>query len=171
MEILIREIDKDSEAELRLVTERCMSAILETIPEFDGDESQAKKSLPNFTVAQIQQMIRNDFDDPLKRIVVATIEGGIVGQSLYSIKKDDTGLVYGFCFSRYVDPDFRRKGVARELLADAIKWFQDRNATYIIAHTHTTNIKLQSLFKEFGFVLDGPFIDKWQYFTLKKTLQ
>src|ERR1043165_9948652 len=145
MQIHIREIDKESESELRVVTERCMSAILETIPEFESDESLAKKSLPNFTFAQMQQMIRNDFDDPMKRIAVATIEGAVVGQSLYSIKKDEAGQLYGFCFSRYVNPDFRRKGVARALLVDAIKWFQDNNVTYIIAHTHTTNIKLQSL--------------------------
>ncbi|HET9137314.1 MAG TPA: GNAT family N-acetyltransferase, partial [Candidatus Kapabacteria bacterium] len=129
-----------------------------------------RKSLPNFTFDQMQQMIRNDFHDPAKRIVIATIDGVVVGQSLYSVKTDEAGKVYGFCFSRYVKPDFRRKGVARALLADSIKWFQDRNASYILAHTHTGNDKLQSLFKEFGFVLEGPFSNKWEYFTLTKWL-
>jgi ribosomal protein S18 acetylase RimI-like enzyme len=170
MQIVIREIDKSSEDELRLVTEQCRQAILETIPEFENNESVARKSLSNFTFDQMQQMIRNDFHDPTKRIVVATFDGALVGQSLYSIKTDEAGTMYGFCFSRYVKPDFRRMGIARALLADSIKWFQDRNASYILAHTHTTNDKLQSLFKEFGFVLEGPFSDKWQYFTLTKRL-
>jgi ribosomal protein S18 acetylase RimI-like enzyme len=170
MQLIIREIDKQNDEELRIVTERCMSAVLETIPEFEGSEDLAKNTLSNFSYSQMQDMIRGDFTDATKRIIVAESDGKIVGQALYSIKKDAQGTLFGFCFSRYVDPAYRRSGIATALLNDAMEWFKINKANYISAHTHISNVGLQELFKKFGFKAEGPFIDKWEYFILTKVL-
>jgi GNAT superfamily N-acetyltransferase len=170
MQILIREIDKADPEELRIVSNRCMSAVLETIPEFEGREYLAQSVLRNFSYQQMADMIQNDFDDPSKRIMVAIAEARVVGQSIYSIKQDADGKLYGFCFSRYIEQEHRRRGVATALLQDCIEWFKKNNAAYIIAHTHVTNIALQNLFATFGFRMEGPIDGPWQYFLLRKDL-
>lgn len=171
MDIIIREIDKNNPEELRIVTERCMAAVLETIPEFDGQPQKAKEYLSNFSHEEMAAMIRNDFDDDRKRIMVAVIEDKIVGQALYSVKVDTEGKTYGFCFSRYVVPEYRRMGVAASLLEEAIDWFRSQGAEYAVAQTHITNTSLQRLFTKFGFTTSGPFAGSWQYYILRKDLK
>jgi ribosomal protein S18 acetylase RimI-like enzyme len=116
------------------------------------------------------EMIRNDLSDPAKRIMVAVDANVIVGQALYSIKQDTDGRTYGFCFSRYVIPEQRRRGIASQLLREAIDWFRSSGAEYIIAQTHVSNTPLQQLFTNFGFTISGPFSGAWQYYMLKKEL-
>lgn len=170
MTAIIREIDKNNPQELRIVTERCMAAVLETIPEFDGKAEIAKQQLSNFSHKHISAMIRNDFDDKSKRIMVALVGEEIVGQALYSVKTDTEGKTYGFCFSRYIAPEYRRKGIAALLLEQAIDWFSSNGADYALAQTHVTNIAMQKLFTKFGFTISGPFTDAWEYYTLRKEL-
>lgn len=99
--MLIREIDKDSPTELGIVTERCMRAVLEWVPEFQGSEMLARKSLPNFSHEEMQAMIARDLTDASKRIMVAVENEQLIGQALYSRKIDDAGVAYGFLFSAY----------------------------------------------------------------------
>jgi GNAT superfamily N-acetyltransferase len=133
MEIIVREINKTDPEELALVTRNCMAAVLETIPEFEGRMDLAQNKLPNFSYPEMADMIRNDFTDPRKRLRVAIQDSTIVGQSLYSVKQDATGLSYGFCFSRYVEPNHRRTGVATVLIQDALEWFTQHEVAYIVA--------------------------------------
>lgn len=167
----IREIDKNNPEELRIVTERCMAAVLETIPEFGGQTQKAKEHLSNFTHEEMAAMIRNDFDDKSKRIMVALVGEEIIGQALYSVKTDTEGKTYGFCFSRYIAPEYRRKGIAELLLGQAIDWFRSQGAEYAVAQTHITNTALQRLFTKFGFTTSGPFAGSWQYYILRKDLK
>ncbi len=170
VDIIFREIDKNEPEELRVVTERCMAAVLETIPEFGGQPEKAKERLVNFSQEDISAMIRNDYDDTSKRIMVAVVGDEIAGQALYSVKTDTEGRTYGFCFSRYVVPAYRRMGIASLLLEQALDWFTYQNAEYVLAQTHVTNTPLQRLFTQFGFTISGPFTDAWEYYTLRKEL-
>jgi GNAT superfamily N-acetyltransferase len=147
-----------------------MAAVLETIPEFRGSEEIARTHLPNFTMEAMSGMIRADLYDPAKRIMLAIADERIVGQALYSVKTDEEGRRYGFCFSRYVLPEYRRKGIARKLLADALEWFKEKGASYAIAQTHITNIPLQHLFEREGFTISEPQPGPWQYYELKKEI-
>jgi len=112
----------------------------------------------------------NVFNDTGKGIMVAVVGNEIGGQALYSVKVDAVGNTYGFCFSRYVAPEYRRMGIAALLLEQAIDWFISRGAEYAVAQTHVTNIPLQRLFTKFGFTIAGPFTDSWEYYTLTKDL-
>jgi len=170
MNIIIREIDKDDPEELHIVTEWCMAAVLETIPEFNGQPEKAIEQLSNFSHEKIAAMIRNDFDDASKRIMVAVVGNEVAGQALYSVKEDAVGNTYGFCFSRYVAPEYRRMGIGALLLEQAIDWFISEGAEYAVAQTHVTNIALQRLFAKFGFTISGPFTDSWEYYTLTKDI-
>jgi ribosomal protein S18 acetylase RimI-like enzyme len=168
--MLIREIDKTSESELKIVTERCMLAVLETIPEFNNSEVIARASLPNFSHEQMSAMIERDLSDDSKRIMVATDGEMIIGQALYSSKIDDAGTAYGSFFNAYVIPELRRKGVAMTLMQDALRWFAESRLSYAIAQTHVTNAKVLALADRLGFAALGPHKGAWEYFTLRKEL-
>lgn len=157
MKYIIREIDKSSEEELKIVTERCIETVLETIPEFQNDLSQAQKYLPNLNFVEMSSMIKSDFNDSSKRIMVVQSESKkIIAHSIYSWKMDENSKRYGFCFSRYTSPRFRKHGIASKLLNDAFDWFRGNECEYVVAHTHVTNSKLLGLFKKNGFMKEGP---------------
>jgi L-amino acid N-acyltransferase YncA len=144
-----------------------MSAVLETIPEFNSSELAARESLPNFSFDEMSAMIERDFIDPNKRIIVATQDGEIAGQALYSLKRDENNLAYGFCFSAYVTPPFRRKGLGRTLMNDAMSWFKTNQVSYVLAQTHVTNTAVLELGKQLGFMMEGPHQGAWKYYTLR----
>ncbi len=170
MPFLIREINKSDSEELAIVTRGCMSAVLESIPEFDNSEELARQILPNFTFEQMSEMIRNDFKSSNHRVSIAIVDDVLAGQSLYSIKEDELGNRYGFCFSRYVDPKYRRRGIAFALLQEQMDWFLDHDISHIIAHTHVSNSPLQNLFLKFGFRKEGPIEGPWKYYLLLKDI-
>jgi L-amino acid N-acyltransferase YncA len=168
--MIIREIDKNSAEELRIVTERCMRAVLETIPEFNGSEALARRALPNFSHDEMSAMIARDFTDATKRIMLATEHDEIIGQALYSRKRDDEGVPYGSFFSAYVVPAHRRKGVSMMLMQDALTWFAESELSYAIAQTHVTNRNVLALAARLGFTSSGPHHGAWDYHTLRLDL-
>lgn len=52
-----------------------------------------------------------------------------------------------------VDPDWRRRGYARALVADALGWFRRRRVTAAFVNTQVTNDAARGLYEELGFVL------------------
>ena len=165
-----REINYESEEELDLITHNCMQTVLETVPEFDGNMDKVRQHFSNFSFLQMRAMIKGNFGHPYHRFLVATnAQEELVGQAIFSVKEDDQGLKYGFCFSRYVHPKHRRQGIAKELLTRAETWWRKHNISYAIAHTHVTNLKLQGLFEQFGFVKIKKTMDSaYSYYTLRK---
>ena len=58
----------------------------------------------------MKAMLKKDFNNPAHRIIVAEEEssGEVVGHSIFSIKVDDERRKYGFCFSRFIQKNFRK---------------------------------------------------------------
>lgn len=168
--IRIRPIDQADGDELDLVTRRCMATVLETIPELEGSAEVAHRVLGNFTFEQMRAMFARDFADPDKQILVAEEDGALLGHAIFSLKRDEQGRRYGFCFSRYVDPAARRRGVASALLAAQLGWWRQRGAEYAYAQTHVTNAPLQRLFEKHGFVRSGEKRGNWRYVELHRPL-
>ena len=168
--IKIRDINIKSESELDLVTNRCMETILETIPEFDNNPEKAQKKFSNFSFIEMKKMIKDSLADSNHKLLVAVnSKQEIVGHAIFSLKKDESNILYGFCFSRYVQKDYRRKGVATILLKEAEKWWEKNNANYSVAATHEKNINLIGLFKKFGYEVSEPIQDGiYKYRKLKK---
>lgn len=89
----------------------------------------------------------------------------------FSLKKDDFNQLYGFCFSRYIQKEYRKKGIATNLLNEAEKWWRHHNVTYIISTTHENNIKLINLFTKFGYKVSKPIQNgAYKYIELKKDI-
>lgn len=173
MNYFLRDIDTQNDEEVSLIAYRTMETVLETIPEFEGRADYALKAFSNFTHGQMRAMIEKDFNNPAHRIIVAIDKssGQVVGHSIFSIKVDDDSRKYGFCFSRYIQKSFRKKGIASQMLVLQEKWWREKGASYIVAHTHQSNIKLQKLFQKYGFQKEGPFQGShFSYFKLEKSL-
>lgn len=171
MSYQLREIDKNNQKEIDWVTENTMKTVLETIPEFENNAELVLKQFSNFTYPQMRKMIRDDLPKKDHRLLVVEEQstGNLVGHSIFSIKTNEEGVKYGFCFSRFIAPEHRRKGLAGKLLQLAEEWWVLNGAQYAIAHTHVSNLNLQKLFNKFGFERTGPNQGKgYLYYTLKK---
>ena len=171
MNFTLRTINRDSSEELDLVTKRVMETVLETIPEFERDSNKALEAFPNFTHEQMREMLKSVFNNPDHELLVAENKetSDVIGHSIFSLKTDKDGKRFGFCFSRYVVPKFRKRGVASELIKYQEYWWLKGGATYAFAQTHQQNIKLQALFEKHGFEKEGPIEGKFfSYFNLRK---
>jgi GNAT superfamily N-acetyltransferase len=172
MTIFLREINKENEHELALVTQRCMETVLETIPEFEGNPEKARLAFGNFTFAQMKEMIQGTLSSAVHRNLAAVDSDSdeLVGHALFSIKIDSDGKKYGFCYSRYIVPAYRKKGIASMLLSQAEEWWTSLKAEYVVAHTHVSNLALQCLFQKHGFTLSEVKQGKFPYYELRKML-
>jgi ribosomal protein S18 acetylase RimI-like enzyme len=164
----IRDLDPTSESEVDTVTRMCMTTVLDTVPEFEHDEERARRSLPNFTFERMRDMIRADLSRPTHRFLVAIdADGRVVGHSMISRKTTPEGRRFGYFFSRYVEPEHRKKGVAARLLEEALAWFGGYDWDYLLAHTHSSNEPLRRLFERHGFRVAERHDEPWPSLTLR----
>jgi GNAT superfamily N-acetyltransferase len=173
MQYFIRDIDPKADKEIDWVTRNAMQTVLETVPEFENDPQKAKAQFANFTFSDMRSMIVNSLKESNHRLLV--VEGNerqeLVGHSIFSLKIDEDGILYGSCFSRFIHPLHRRKGLASSLLQQAEDWWKLKGAKYIIAQTHVENYKLQKLFRSAGFTLSAPQQGRgYTFYTLRKEL-
>lgn len=168
----IREIAIDSNSELELVTKNCMQTVLETIPEFDNNPEKVKREFKNFSFEDMKLMIKNDLGKKDHKLLVAVNnKEEIIGQSIFSVKTDIENIKYGFCFSRYVSPLYRKKGIGIKLLELAEEWWIENKAVYAVAQTHIENHKLKSLFMKMNYeTSEAKQNNVYKYYELKKYL-
>lgn len=173
MRYKIREIDTQNREELDWVTNHTMKTVLETIPEFENSEEKVLEEFPNFTFQQMRNMIQNDFpkENHCLFVIEDTTSHQLVGHSIFSLKEDENNKKYGFCYSRYISPLHRRKGLASKLLKISEEWWTSKEAEYVIAQTHESNFKLQGLFEKFAYQKSGPKQGRgYKYYLLRKDL-
>jgi ribosomal protein S18 acetylase RimI-like enzyme len=171
IEYTIEQVTASDTERLAVITGMCMMTVLETIPEFGGDENVARQSLPNFTFQQLQEMLERSAASQAHRILAAvTADGRVVGYSIVSLKVDDAGLPYGYLFSRGVRHEHRRQGIASRLLEVAEEWFAGNGVDYLRAETHTGNVALRSLLEQHGFAVTATEAGAWPYHVLQKSL-
>ncbi len=171
--ISIRNLKAGEDKILDLVAKRCIKTVLETIPEFDNNRRAVKKRFAQFSPKDLSRQIAVEAKKRNHKILVAENEKGkVLGHSIVAIKKDTNGVSYGLCFSRYVEPKYRRTGVASQLLEEAEKWWKKRNVAYVIAHSHTSNRPVKGLFRKFGYeVSKGQHNGTYRFNLIKKDLK
>ncbi|MHA1129275.1 MAG: GNAT family N-acetyltransferase [Candidatus Helarchaeota archaeon] len=89
--------------------------------------------------------------DPQFRTLVAEEKGTVVGMCFADIKHDETGHFYGIIRNVIVDPQFRKKGVATNLIMKAIKIFADLKVNGIKVHVLEQIKDVIPLFEKFDF--------------------
>jgi ribosomal protein S18 acetylase RimI-like enzyme len=83
---------------------------------------------------------------PYHRSRCVSIDGRMAGFSI-SGRADRAGYVQRLA----VDPSARRRGIARHLLADALRWMRRRDITRALVNTGTDNRSALALYEGFGF--------------------
>ena len=83
---------------------------------------------------------------PYHRSRCVSIDGRMVGFSI-SGRADRSGYVQRLA----VDPSARRRGIARHLLADALRWMKRRDISQALVNTGTDNRSALALYEGFGF--------------------
>lgn len=160
----IRPLDFTQPEEAQVVASFSMLTILETLPEVRCQPSL----IPNLDVAKMARMYEEGRDnmDHLYLVAVNT-SGLLVGHAIALMRTDEQGVRHGYSYSRYVLPMHRRQGIACALLEQALAWWRSHDASYVLAHTHTSNIALQALFAHAGFQEVERTQKKWSSATLR----
>jgi GNAT superfamily N-acetyltransferase len=147
-----------------------MQTVLETIPEFAGDELAARKLIPNFEFEQMRAMYARDLHRPeTHRLVVAECSGEVVGHVIYFLRAGEAAGLVGYLFTIYVMPAHRERGVAAALMRDAISWLEGHGATTIVAHTHVSNFAFRRLADRFAFRLHERLEQPWPHWHLVRS--
>lgn len=165
---VLRDLCADIPGELELVVKRSMQTVLETIPELGGSEQRARELLPNFDATAMREMYARDLQRPsTHRLVVAEVDGALVGHVIYFLRPDAHDLgPSGYVFTIYVDPPHRRAGIAYELLGHAVSWLGAQGARVITAHTHVDNQSFLRLATRHAFRVTERLESPWPHWAL-----
>jgi GNAT superfamily N-acetyltransferase len=148
-----------------------MTTVLETIPEFGGSADRARERFGNFSVEAMTDMFAKDLGRPDRRFIVVRGASGPVGHSILSVRPAEPVGTYGYCFTRFIDPAHRRRGLGGRLLDAGIDWFREQECRYTEAHTHATNEKLLALFQSRRFEVAERIEQPWPQVRLRLDLR
>ena len=82
---------------------------------------------------------------------LASVDGQLAGQILVHENWNRFGIIWDIA----VDPPFRRRGVGRRLIEQAIGWARERGLPGVMLETQNINVPACRLYERCGFVLGG----------------
>lgn len=159
----VRPIDRHSDTEISLVAQRMRQTLVEVLGEDEGESLYSMEWLlqrvqwhldPNQAVAEVFLA-----EDP---------QGTIVGHTIVRKEVNDCQREIGLFSTTYVEPDFRKTGVATELLEEGEKWILQQGLPSSETHTAQDNRKLINLFQRRGY---AQFAGTNQMIILRKALK
>ncbi|MEM6929755.1 MAG: GNAT family N-acetyltransferase [Myxococcota bacterium] len=163
----IRPLDPKSQHELDEVCVFSVMTLWESRPEMRVDP----KTLPHFGFEAHRRIITAGADNGSQQYLVARdAEGRLAGHSIVIVRHGDDGVDYGYLWSRYVLPRFRRQGLARTFLHRNLDWLRQRAIAYAEVHVHVENHALRQLFESEGFRVVDRRSDQWTYLVLRHDL-
>ena len=91
----------------------------------------------------------------IDRIVLVAVEDrkiiayirGILTKTLHVLNVKLRGIIDNL----YVEEEYRRKGVAKNLIEELVKWFKEKNVDVMTVHVYPFNSKAIALYEKFGF--------------------
>ncbi|PWS26147.1 GNAT family N-acetyltransferase [Pedobacter yonginense] len=111
----------------------------------------------DYTEPELKKQLQNVFLSDNQRILLAKNPKGIaVGFSIFSIRQDyvegaektPTGYLEGI----YVEPEFRKKGIAKKFLQIGEEWLKVNNCTQIGSDTWLNDKESRKFHKKIGFL-------------------
>ena len=160
----IRPLNFDVSGEVSCAASFSMLTILETLPEARLEPD----IVPNLSIEAMSEMYaRGATNENHLYLVVEDADGALVGHAIALLREDDDGVTHGYSYTRYVLPKHRRQGLGKRLLDQALAWWREREAVYVLAHTHPSNTALLGLFTRAGFVEVERKTTRWESVTLR----
>jgi aminoglycoside 6'-N-acetyltransferase I len=118
--------------------------------------AMAQKLWKDIAKGPLMDLLRQTADNRLYRILLAKSEnGGSVGFAIFSIRTDyvegaaqsPTGYLEGI----YVEPEFRKHGVAKTLIKMGEHWLRENKCTQIGSDTWLSDTNSRNFHKKLGF--------------------
>ena len=114
--------DPSSERELDHLCIFAMMTLWESRPEMRVDPAK----LPDFDFEAHRRIFRAGLSNPDQHYRIAVDgEANIVGHSI-AVVRNDRDVPYGYFWSRYILPRYRRRGLARQFLRESLDWLKSR---------------------------------------------
>jgi ribosomal-protein-alanine N-acetyltransferase len=89
-------------------------------------------------------------DNPASRCWVAEVDGRVVGMIVAWLFVDEVHIA-----TIATNPDFRRQGIAQELLTHTLRYTSDEGAVSSFLEVRESNIAAQEMYRKFGYESTG----------------
>ncbi len=102
-----------------------------------------------------EKYLRNDLSSEWRAVLVAEENSKIIGLvvgKIYRTLKISGYERSGYISNVYIRKEFRRKGIACELVEEVIKWFKQKEATNITLEIYKNNKPAIDLYHKLGFI-------------------
>lgn len=164
----LRPLDPTSDQEVDQVCVFSLMTLWESRPEMRVDPA----TLPHFGFDAHKKIIMAGATHPTQQYLVARdAEARLVGHSIALVRRGDGDVPYGYLWSRYVLPHYRRRGLARAFLARNLTWLAEQAVAYADVHIHVDNRPLRLLFESAGFEIVDRRTEQWTYLVMRHLVQ
>ena len=145
MEITYRRVDLGNNSEMQAIAEIDM-----TIPALFDSLFEVNEKTITERLGQLMKCQINDFFD------IAVADGGkIIGYHFMNQFKSPHGVMAADVQTLWVDPNFRRQGIASTLKKRGEQWAKKNNLNHISTFVHGKNTSMQNLNQHLGYELVG----------------
>ena len=149
----IRPIDPGSQAEVDLVAHRMRLTLIEVEGEATGTAL--------YTIDWLRDRVRFHLDGAQCTGTVLLAEGRageVVGHTILRREQHEDGRAFGLVATTYVDPAWRRRGIAERLLDAGEAWFRGQGLAEFATWTSATNAPLVGLYRRHGYEITAEHI-------------
>lgn len=145
-DIIIREINPESQQEISLVALRMRQTLVEVLGEDKGTSM--------YSIDWLKDRVLWHLDPKLttaKIFLIEDVNGNILGHAIARIEQDHNAKPYGYFSTIFVEPNSRSKGMADRLVLHVEEWLKQMNMPKIIYNTADNHTKIIRLFNRHGF--------------------
>ncbi len=139
----IREINPLAENEINLIAERMQQTLVEVLGSEKGEAM--------YSMDWLRERVRWHLDQRLTDGKVFLIENENYDILGHAIARVDFGSSFGYFSTIFIEPNSRKKGLAKLLMNHVEAWFKDKQMPRIIYNTGTHHIAIINLFESHGY--------------------
>ena len=134
-------------ADVPRLAELTRAAIDELAPMRGGAVWKAREARPE----PLEEGFEGLLDDPDARVVVATIDGVVVGYAVVHLEYLADGTVLGVIDAIFVEEEARQVGLGELMIGDLMAWCEDRKCIGMDAMALPGHRATKNFFEESGF--------------------
>lgn len=134
----VRALNRNVADEVDLVARRMRQTLVEVLG--------ARRGTRMYTLKWLRQRVLQHLDQLDGEVFVVEEGGELVGHAIVRVEEG-----VGLFSTVFVDPAYRGRGLARQLLAQGEQWMLARQMTEGVTYTAETNDKLRRLFESCGY--------------------
>lgn len=134
-------------ADVPRVAELAREVIAELAPTRGGEVWRAREA----RAEPIEEGLAALLDDPESRMVVATIDGVVVGYAVVRLEHLGDGSVLGVVDDVFVEPEARAIGLGELMMGDLMPWCEERKCIGMDAMALPGHRETKNFFEDSGF--------------------